>query len=508
MAPNEDNELVRELSTEEPIVYVEAAAEVAADTEVELENAVTSYVSVSRSEDVHRYWANLSAPGPMHERNSIITLGRARFSPDGLPRIDGVGGHVVEICENIRISLLMQDNGFSYGDREVLAAESRKAALASYTIIAKQEAAPGPQHVRSLLATVVGMADCPYVAESLLPELLQEIANARGNADLAISTYHKLTPSKQTKELPRVKHALAYYDVLRATAMCLKYAMSWVSQKKNIRELDWTRGLALILSMLQEMYEPGGSSSALNSELPGNSDADAEQLKELAEALGVTSLKKGDFIPKNTNDATWGDLDVVPVPLELSAPGQYYKYKTKYSDQGVMPVAWHRYAVDQKVFADHKRQHITPTLLIDCSGSMSWSDAQLTAVVKEFPFAKVATYGGVTESRGVLHVICENHRMAQSQYFKSDMSGANLVDGPALEWLGTQPAPRVWISDGHVTGRGDSQNPLIIASAFKSCVDHNIFRAGNAQAAITHLRKCMAQLGKRRVRTSVENLRG
>jgi hypothetical protein len=35
----------------------------------------------------------------------------------------------------------------------------------------------------------------------------------------------------------------------------------------------------------------------------------------------------------------------------------------------------------------------------------------------------------------------------------------NVVDGPALQWLSQQKAPRVWVSDGDVTGLGDRSAP-------------------------------------------------
>ena len=38
-----------------------------------------------------------------------------------------------------------------------------------------------------------------------------------------------------------------------------------------------------------------------------------------------------------------------------------------------------------------------------------------------------------------------------------------MVDGPALRWLARQDRPRIWVSDGVVTGVGDDNpNPAML----------------------------------------------
>ena len=45
----------------------------------------------------------------------------------------------------------------------------------------------------------------------------------------------------------------------------------------------------------------------------------------------------------------------------------------------------------------------------------------------------------------------------------------NIVDGPALDWLGKQPGPRVWVSDGFVTGVNDTTSVDLGAAAQVTC---------------------------------------
>jgi hypothetical protein len=54
--------------------------------------------------------------------------------------------------------------------------------------------------------------------------------------------------------------------------------------------------------------------------------------------------------------------------------------------------------------------------------------------------------------------------------------GANIVDGPALVWLTHQQEPRVWFSDGKVTGAHEAQGPLMLADADRLCRLANIKR--------------------------------
>ena len=42
-----------------------------------------------------------------------------------------------------------------------------------------------------------------------------------------------------------------------------------------------------------------------------------------------------------------------------------------------------------------------------------------------------------------------------SEVIENWAHSGNVVDGPALHWLSQQKSPRVWVSDGEVTGVND-----------------------------------------------------
>jgi hypothetical protein len=68
--------------------------------------------------------------------------------------------------------------------------------------------------------------------------------------------------------------------------------------------------------------------------------------------------------------------------------------------------------------------------------------------------------------------------MAASALIKAaSCQHGNVVDGPALRWLARQPEPRIWISDGHVTGIADQPSSDLAVDAIHICRKARITRA-------------------------------
>ena len=161
-----------------------------------------------------------------------------------------------------------------------------------------------------------------------------------------------------------------------------------------------------------------------------------------------------------TDNGRWGVLEDPIVRLKGEIPHSSMRIKRHiWRDEGVAPAAVYRVTVDGRIFK-HKKKYNGGTVLIDLSGSMHIAQKDLAEIVKAAPAATVAVYAG----RGVggrLVIVAENGRVAKVEdihtamlYEGSSMTG-NIVDGPSLEWLAKQQEPRIWISDGVVTGVGD-----------------------------------------------------
>ncbi|MBW2313721.1 MAG: hypothetical protein JRH10_05985 [Deltaproteobacteria bacterium] len=113
----------------------------------------------------------------------------------------------------------------------------------------------------------------------------------------------------------------------------------------------------------------------------------------------------------------------------------------------------HRHAIDRKVFRRAVRWR-GGAVLVDTSGSMHLPLEGLDALVDASRGAAlVAIYSG-SEREGELRVVARGGRRANEADLEPFGSG-NIVDVPALEWLARQPEPRLWVSDGGVTGEMD-----------------------------------------------------
>ena len=126
-----------------------------------------------------------------------------------------------------------------------------------------------------------------------------------------------------------------------------------------------------------------------------------------------------------------------------------------------------RWVVDGAIFRRRARRR-SGTLLIDSSGSMSLDAAALDALLRATPpGTRVAVYSG-SEDRGTLRIVAQGARRAAAEHLRTPGRG-NIVDLPALEWLARQPAPRVWVTDGGVTGIGDRPSSELVARCRTLC---------------------------------------
>jgi hypothetical protein len=101
-----------------------------------------------------------------------------------------------------------------------------------------------------------------------------------------------------------------------------------------------------------------------------------------------------------------------------------------------------------------RRMPVVPggTILVDASGSMGdWDNVKKWCV--DAPQATIAYYAG-GYSEGWLYIYAMNgYRAAEIR--KPD-SGNNVVDGRAIDWLMSQPGPRIMITDREFCGSPDS----------------------------------------------------
>ena len=125
-------------------------------------------------------------------------------------------------------------------------------------------------------------------------------------------------------------------------------------------------------------------------------------------------------------------------------------------------------------------------MLVDTSGSMSLDSDDIRRILRRAPMETlVAIYSGASD-RGELRIVARGGRHADSEHL-APFGRGNIVDLPALKWLGQQPGPRIWISDGGVTGVGDTGSSKIKRSCGEVCSSRRIQRVKTVEEAATLL---------------------
>ncbi len=174
----------------------------------------------------------------------------------------------------------------------------------------------------------------------------------------------------------------------------------------------------------------------------------------------------------------WGELKIHEPPLTVPIRGGSVRYRWRSTESGTIPRRWHRWVIDQAVFAHRTPLPRSGTVLVDLSASMALSGQSLLRLVKAVPDALVAAYSG-QDSSGVLRVLVRQGRRVPDHLLGPPAGGMNVVDKPALEWLARQPGPRVWVSDGNVTGIGDRSSAWNVAECEAVCRQARIRRVAS-----------------------------
>jgi hypothetical protein len=189
-----------------------------------------------------------------------------------------------------------------------------------------------------------------------------------------------------------------------------------------------------------------------------------EAEKDLAR---TPSTEPGRIRPERTRctSTKWGKLLTLPaLALTEASPALAAHRRTIAAPVGPRLRNIRRLLTDGRVFA---RTTTKPqkggTVLIDTSGSMHLRPETVHAVLAKIPAATVAIYSG-SRSDGAISIIAKAGRIASAKAIKeriAEVGGGNIVDGPALAWLGQQAEPRLWVCDGVVTGCNDEGSRVL-----------------------------------------------
>jgi hypothetical protein len=175
-------------------------------------------------------------------------------------------------------------------------------------------------------------------------------------------------------------------------------------------------------------------------------------------------------------------MKIVTAPLDVACPDTRGGTRDwRPATEGTVIRYPGRYCIDRAIFRRLVRRR-GGSVLVDTSGSMSLDANDIERILRGAPAATlVAMYSG-SGKKGELRVVARDGRRATAKHLEPFGPG-NIVDTHALAWLAKQPAPRVWISDGHVTGVGDVPSPAIKRRCKEICRRAAIRRVTNVEDA-------------------------
>ena len=170
----------------------------------------------------------------------------------------------------------------------------------------------------------------------------------------------------------------------------------------------------------------------------------------------------------------WGEMEIHEPALTVNLQGRL-KQGRKYrpADFGYNPKFINRWCSDKKIFK--QKQHVLGgTILIDASGSMSFSGQDILDIMELLPAVTIAMYNG-SGNTGDLRIIARNGMRVTEEQLDEWSGYGNVVDGPALHWLATMPERRIWVSDMYIFGAyGDTSGFNLMKDVHDTCIQNKI----------------------------------
>lgn len=204
-------------------------------------------------------------------------------------------------------------------------------------------------------------------------------------------------------------------------------------------------------------------------------------------APDLSKMNKDDFeqtFSWSGETGEWGKMNIIEHPLPIPTGARRLVRKVKPQESGSTMMFPTRLDVDDKIFGTIKK---VPggTILIDVSSSMSLTGENIEELLKAAPGATVAIYSGRMQD-GLLQIVAKKGRMANMA--RIEYPGANVIDGPALNWLTHQNEPRIWLCDGMVTGVNDTNYINLTREAKAIVANNRITRADTVGETIRLLK--------------------
>jgi hypothetical protein len=271
------------------------------------------------------------------------------------------------------------------------------------------------------------------------------------------------------------------------------------------RLAEWVDRLASFPPPKSRKNDPKGKAGKKEGEGKGvgkseDGDGDKEHSAEYEETDGEKEGDRdgnphGKVTPAESGGASrWAELRVSREPLPRYHYGSMGKKRIA-TNVGIRPRRMHRYMTDpaKRVF-DKTVRGSGGMVIIDASGSMSFTTEQIAEIIENAQGATVLIYSDRGRGKGDqpnAWVVADKGRMVENVEY-IDYGHGNGVDFPAIEWgvrnRQYKNTPLVWVTDGGVCGANDGFSDLLAMQCITYARQHRYIVVPHIEEAIEQLR--------------------
>lgn len=190
--------------------------------------------------------------------------------------------------------------------------------------------------------------------------------------------------------------------------------------------------------------------------------------------------------------STWGKLVIERCAMPRHTKGSIGKKRTA-SNIGRSPRRIHRLLTDpEKRIFDKVTRGTGGVVVIDGSGSMSFTHDQIRQMVENAPGATVVVYTDTDHGKGApnMWIVADKGKMVNEL---PTFGHGNGVDFPALEWAvqnrQRSSSPIIWVTDGGVCPISGGYTDVLAMQCINFCKKHNIIVLPYVEEAVAELKK-------------------
>jgi len=175
------------------------------------------------------------------------------------------------------------------------------------------------------------------------------------------------------------------------------------------------------------------------------------------DGISTTRESGSKIIPANAVRRSGPQMEIIELPLTEVIREAVVGYRRATSGSRLHRPSLRKPVLPQRLFVRRTPTRPDGTILVDASGSMGdWDHVRRWC--EKAPFGTIAYYAGNGKS-GWLYVYARNGKRAAK--IVKPKGGGNTVDGPAMDWLLTQPKPRRMITDRGFCDAADSEVQVV-----------------------------------------------